>query len=406
MTMPRITDADRRTRMIRRHGLSARTRHPDLRTATRAITAWHATEPATVHLSLQARVDGVTVADVDAALFEQRWLVKQLAMRRTLFAFDRDLVAAAVAGAGARTLAGEITKSAGALERDGIATDGRAWLDEARERVLDVVRAEPEGLSLTQVRAALPDLDLRVAQSPGAAWSTGVPVLAWLLTQLGAQGRIVRGGPDGHWRNPRQRWVDAPSWHGVEPPSITAAEGYRELIEAYIGSYGPVTEADICWWLGATKGAVRAAVAALDVVQVQVEPDGSTASDGVAYVLADDLDAIVAAKPEPPSAVLLPVLDPTVMGWRGRDFYLDPADVAQLSDGRGNLGTTVWWDGRVVGAWAQRPDGTVRTGLLHEVPHEAHDAIAEQVERVQRFVGDEVVGTVYPSPLMKSLRSA
>lgn len=403
MTLPRITDDRRRDRLVRRHGLSPQTRHPDLRSATRALTAWHATEPASVHLALHARVDGITVADVEQALFEQRWLVKQLAMRRTLFAFDRDLVAAVVASAGARTLAGEVSRSAGVLERDGIATDGRAWLDEARERVAAVVSGAPDGLTLAQVRKALPDLDLRVEQSPGAAWSTGVPVIGWLLTQLGTLGRITRGPQEGHWRNPRHRWIDAPAWHGVPPPTMSSGAGYREVIRAYVSGFGPVTEADIVWWLGATKGSVRSALAELDVVPVQVAVGAGEFAE--AFVLADDLDDLVDGERPRPAAALLPVLDPTVMGWRGRDFYLDPQDVAQVSDGRGNLGATVWWDGRVVGAWAQTPDGTVRTGLLHEVPRAGHAAIAEEAERLQAFVGTEHVSSVYPSPLMKALRT-
>ena len=56
------------------------------------MTVLHATEPATVYLSLHARVDGLTVADVDRALYDDRTLVKQLAMRRTLFVFPRDLL--------------------------------------------------------------------------------------------------------------------------------------------------------------------------------------------------------------------------------------------------------------------------------------------------------------------------
>ena len=60
-----------------------------------------------------------------------------------------------------------------------------------------------------------------------------------------------------------------------------------------------------------------------------------------------------------PWAALLPVLDPTVMGWKERDFYLGPHGPL-LFDTNGNAGTTAWWDGRIVGCWAQDPDGVVR----------------------------------------------
>nr|WP_233221387.1 crosslink repair DNA glycosylase YcaQ family protein [Streptomyces carminius] len=59
------------------------------------MTVLHATEPATVHLSCHARMNALTTADVDRALFTDRGLAKQLAVRRTLFVFPRDLLPAA-----------------------------------------------------------------------------------------------------------------------------------------------------------------------------------------------------------------------------------------------------------------------------------------------------------------------
>lgn len=47
----------------------------------------HGTDPATIYLSAHARVEGMTVADLDQALYVTRSVVKHLAMRRTLFVF-------------------------------------------------------------------------------------------------------------------------------------------------------------------------------------------------------------------------------------------------------------------------------------------------------------------------------
>ncbi len=66
-------------------------------------------------------------------------------------------------------------------------------------------------------------------------------------------------------------------------------------------------------------------------------------------------------------AALLPGLDATVMGWKERDWYLDPGMVPKLFDTVGNAGNTVLVSGRVVGAWGQRPDGTVVVGLLDRI---------------------------------------
>ena len=54
------------------------------------------------------------------------------------------------------------------------------------------------------------------------------------------------------------------------------------------------------------------------------------------------------------------------MGWAERDWYLGPHGAA-LFDSSGNAGPTVWWEGRVVGGWSQRPDGEIVFELLEDV---------------------------------------
>ena len=84
----------------------------------------HATEPASVHLAVAARSEGVTVADVDRALYDDRTLVKQLAMRRTLFAFPRDLLPAVWGSASARVAEIERKRIGGQRVSGGLADDG------------------------------------------------------------------------------------------------------------------------------------------------------------------------------------------------------------------------------------------------------------------------------------------
>ncbi len=70
--MRHFADQERRDRIARRHALAPEHRVGDAESAVRAMTVLHATEPPTVYLSVACRVDGVSVADVDAALFEDR----------------------------------------------------------------------------------------------------------------------------------------------------------------------------------------------------------------------------------------------------------------------------------------------------------------------------------------------
>lgn len=146
---------------------------------------------------------------------------------------------------------------------------------------------------------------------------------------------------------------------------------------------------DLVWWLGGTKTIVRAALADLGAVAVPL--DGG----GAGWLLPDDLAEV----PDPgPWVALLPVLDPTVMGWRGRDFYLGPHR-DQLFDLRGNAGTTAWADDRVVGCWVQDDAGVVEVRLLERVPASTRRALAA---RLTAWLAGLRVGSVYGSPAMRA----
>jgi len=351
-----IPDSERRSRLARRHALAPAHRAADPEAATRAVTVLHSTEPATVYLSLWARVDGVTVADVDRALYDDRTLVKQLAMRRTLFVFPRDLLPAAWGSASARVAAALGARLAKEVESHNLADDGAAWLEDAKAAVLDVLAGQ--ALTAQEVRARVPALEGRLDLSPGKKYAANVPVAPRVLTQLGVEGSIVRGANAGHWRLSKPRWTLMSDWLGDVPPATKADEGYAELVGRWLRSFGPGTEDDLVWWLGATKGAVRAALAALGAVEVSL--DGG----GTGWVLPDDVE------PEDDVeawAALLPVLDPTVMGWKQRDWYLGP-HASQLFDSNGNAGTTAWWGGRIVGCWVQDDAGVVEVRLLEKLP--------------------------------------
>ena len=381
----RIDDVERRARLARRHAVAPAHRVGDPVAATRAVAVLHATEPASVHLAVHARAD-VARSAVEHALEGERSLVRQLAMRRTMFVFPRDLLPATWGSAAARTAAAERTRLAKDLVRAGVTDDGPAWLLEAERQILSALAAAPEGLTAVELRERAPAMDVR-ADLPSFAIVPGR-----FLTVLGAEARLVRGGNTSHWRVFRPRWRVMEEWLGAAPGPLTPAEGYVALVRRWLERFGPGTETDLVWWLGATKGAVRGALADVGAVEVTLET-GETA-----YVLADDVEV---EPPVEPWAALLPVLDPTVMGWKQRGFYLGEHGPV-LFDRNGNAGTTAWWDGRVVGCWVQDPDGAVEVRLLEDVPAEGRAALRVEAGRLQTWLAGERVGTVYPSPAMRT----
>jgi hypothetical protein len=384
--MRHVPDAERRARLAVRHALAPSARVSTPEAATAAVAVLHATEPATVYLSCWARVDGLALADVDRALYDDRNLVKQLAMRRTLFVFPRELLPAVWPSASARVARTErnaIAKDALKAGLDG----GDGWLDVARAQVLSVLSREPDGLQAAAIREAAPALDVKVSVSAGSQWSG-----SRVLTHLGLTGELMRGENTGHWRTSRPRWTLTGDWLPEVPAWWTPEDGYRELVRRWLAAFGPGTEADIVWWLGATKGIVRAALSSLEAVEVGLD------SGETGWLLPDDLDPV--ADPGPWVA-LLPALDPTTMGWRGRDFYLGPHREA-LFDRNGNGGTTAWVDGRIVGCWVQDEAGVVSVVTLEPVSAAARRALEAEAERLTAWLAGLRLLSAWSSPAMRA----
>lgn len=385
--MRHVTDDERRARLAVRHALAPGSQVETPEAVTRAMTVLHSTEAATVYLSCWARCATLEVDDVDRALYVERSLVKQLAMRRTLFVFPRDLLPAVWGSASARVAGTERASIAKDAVKAALDVDGHDWLDRARSGVLAALADEPAGLTAREVREAVPLINVKVAVTPGTSWTA-----SRVITQLGATADVVRAANTGHWRTSRPRWTLMRHWLDDLPQAWSAADGYREIVRRWLQSFGPGTEDDLVWWLGSTRAVVRTALAELDAVAVSLDHDGT------GWLLPDDLAEV--ADPGPWVA-LLPVLDPTVMGWRERDFYLRPHR-EQLFDRNGNAGTTVWVDGRVVGCWVQDEHGVVELRLLDPVATRSRRALEAQAARLTTWLGGVRISPVYQAPAMRS----
>ncbi|WP_425481678.1 winged helix DNA-binding domain-containing protein [Arthrobacter luteolus] len=354
----------------------------------------HATEAPSVHLSCWARTSSVGVDDVERALYDSRSLIKQQSMRETLFVFPRELLPAVWGSAAARVAAVHRRRLIRDLERWGPAGEGRgaAWLAAAGDAVLACL-ADGVPRSSKQIRQEVPEADGVIMQAPGKSWGGPVAIAPRVLAQLGFDGAASRAGNAGAWYASRPTWTTAEAWWGqAVPAALDPREGYAELVDRWLWSYGPGTVEDIAWWLGGTKGTVRTALDDLGAECVSLE-DGSTG-----WLRADDLDPVAAPEPW---AALLPLLDPTVMGWKERAFYLGGFG-PQLFDSIGNAGTTAWVNGRVAGAWVQDPEGEVELRLLDGgLSLDEGEALAAEARRLSAWLDGQRVFAVYPSPAMQ-----
>jgi hypothetical protein len=343
------------------------------------------------HLGLWARVAGYTTADLDAAVCEGRTLWRMHAMRRTLFVVPaRD--AAVFAGAAGRAIARKERRRVEQWLGAEMAPSALpAWLADVEQRTLDALAAAGT-CTTAELAAAVPELATRVTLGSGR-WATRAPLSSRLLFVLAMEGRIVRTRPAGTWRSSQYRWAVADAWFAELPEPIAEDAARVELARRYLAGYGPVTTTDVRWWTG---WAARQTAAALQAAGAEpVVLDGG----GEAWVLAGEE---FGEEPDEASVALLPGLDPTPMGWKERDWYLD-GHGARLFDTNGNVGPTVWAGGRIVGGWSQRPDGEVVVGLLERVPAETASRVAAEAAALTAWLDGTVLSTRFPVPLEREL---
>jgi hypothetical protein len=382
-----ITATERRVRLARRHHLAAESPAADASALAERLVGLHATDPATVFLAAWARIPDFTVPDLETAMYDQGALRKHLAMRRTLFVFPTSLMPVVQAACTDAVLARERRRLVTAVEESGIAADGAGWVARAEQATLDALAARGPSTG-AQLSRTVAELQVKVSYGEGR-WAGPVGVAGRVFTILAAEGRIARGRPSGSWTSSQHRWTLA-SPAGSEMPEPDAQ---IELVRRWLAAFGPAYMDDLTWWTGLGVTKIRPAIAALAVVEVDLEGEAG-------FVLPDDVDPVPSVAPW---AAFLPSLDPTTMGWKRRDWYLGD-HAAALFDTSGNAGPTVWWDGQVVGGWSQRPSGEVVYRLLEDVGADAATAIENEAARLQDWVGGTVVNARFPSPLHRELR--
>jgi hypothetical protein len=385
--MQRISVDQRRARLARRHRLAGNP-GTTVEDVNRSLVCLHATDPATIYLSAWARIGGFKTAELDHALYDDRSLIKHMAMRRTLFVVDRDDLPDVQSAASDRVAGSEARKMIRMIEKDGIAPDGNRWLEQAKSLVMAALDGGREATS-AELRDELEMLQGTVSYGSGR-WAADLPIAPRILTILSAEGRVVRATNRGDWAASRPRWTLMDSWLGQPFRPSTPADGHRGMVERWLRAFGPGTSDDIKWWLGSTVAAVKRSLSELELAEVEL--DG-----GTGYLLADDLDDEPAVAPW---VALLPALDPTPMGWTDRDWYLGDHK-SLVYDTSGNAGPTIWSDGRIVGGWWQDPDGVVVVHLLEDVGRDVSAAVDAQAAGLTDWLAGRVVLPRFPSPLAK-----
>jgi hypothetical protein len=382
---------ERRARLAIRHHLAPGERAGTVAAAVAGVVALHGTDPASVYLSARARTRNVDKAAIEHALYEERSLVRMLGMRRTVFVVPADLVPVIQAGCTDQIAERLRRQLAQVVQEAGVAPDAATWLKEVGEGTVRLLaeRGSATGAELARDEPRLRTQIIAAADNP---YGGAVNLTTRLLTVLSAEGLIVRGRPRGGWTSSQFSWSRAP-----ERTDLPAGVARTALARRWLTAFGPALRADLQWWTGWTAAQVRQALSSLDIAEVDL--DGAPG-----ILLADDQEPAVPAEPW---AALLPALDPSAMGWRERSWYVGE-HAAALFDRSGNIGPTAWWDGRIVGGWAQRANGEIAVRLLEDTGAEAAAAITAEAELLRDWIGPQPPTRVIPrfrTPLERELAS-
>jgi hypothetical protein len=358
---PTVSLARARAFTLARQGLAG-DGHPSALDAVRAIGGVYGTAP-TCYLSCVARVDGLSVADVDAELYERRTIVRHRAMRQSSYALavaDLPVVVGAT-GVGVGQAEARILRQCGL---------DAAGYEALAERVAAVLRGKPP-LTVQELRRSLGD--------DAPAHREALPFAVGLM---GRQCRVLRAQVRGGWHSDVYAYAAWDDWLGAPVEPLDPALARTELARRYLRAFGPATADDLRWWAGWPARDANAAVATLGDDAARVDLEGA----GESLVLAQDLDALRGADPASVAGVrLLPLWDAYTMGYAARGRLVADADLPRVYDRSGNGTAVVLVDGVAAGVWElEAPAGgdlTVRVApfAARSVPVAGVEAAAQRI---------------------------
>jgi hypothetical protein len=388
----RCGDDQRRARLALRHHLAPAALADGVAAVAGDLAGLHATDPATVVLAARARLRAPAPQAIEDALYVERSVVRILGMRRTMFVVPVELAPVVQAACTRALVPGERRRFVALLESAGVADDGARWLLETERATLAALAVRGEATA-AQLSEDVPALRTKIAVAQDKPYAAVQGVSTKVLFLLAADGLIARGRPLGSWTSTLYRWAPMGTWLPDGIADLSTDDAAAGLVRRWLAAFGPATTADLKWWTGWTAALLKRALARIETVEVAL--DGGA----VGLLLAGDDEPVAAPAPW---AALLPALDPTAMGWTERAWYLGEHRAA-LFDRSGNIGPSIWWDGRIVGGWAQRKDGEVVVRLLEDAGADAAAAIVTEAARLRDWLGDVRVTPRFRTPLEREL---
>jgi Winged helix DNA-binding domain len=305
-------------------------------------------DPRGARLAVRARSEGVTAADVERALTEERSLLIAWLNRGTLHLVRSE----DYPWLHALTTPPLATSNTRRLRQEGVSADAA----EKGVRTIEKALAEEGPLTRPQLRERLD--------------AAGVPTAGQALVHLfflaTLRGIAVRGPMVGK----EHAYVLVRDWLGPQE-AVDREQALGELARRYLVGHAPADDRDLARWAGLPLRDARAGLASISAQLVERQ-------DGLL-----ELKKTPPAAPIPPPRLLGPY-DPVLLGWTSREEIVGPHKMLVTDNGLFRPFAMV--GGRAVATW-RLAGGKVTIEHLDEVKKKDAAALESDAARVLEFLG-------------------
>jgi hypothetical protein len=351
------------------HKLTERAERDEMISVVRRIDGVHAQLMSAAELALGARINALRPDDVQAALWNERSLVKSWFMRGTLHlvaAEDFPLIIGALSSL-------RHFRRPSWLKHHGVSL-------EELESIIEAVRVTLGGSGMT--RKQLVEAIVEETQEPQLAellrsgWGA-------LLKPAAYQGYLCYGPSAGQkvtFASP-QKWLGP--WRPLEPE-----EALKEMARRFLNAYGPAAPEEFGRWLGLPPSKAKGVFRSLGDEIEEVDLEG-----WLSWALASTVEQMKSLD-RSPTVRLLPYFDPYVVAAYRHSAYL----VAEENKGRvyrpqGWIYPVVLVDGRFAGVWESEEKRSrlhISVELFAEAGKRVKTGIESEAARLGRCSGREV----------------
>jgi len=303
-------------------------------------------DPRGARLAIRARTTGLTAADVDRALSEDRSLLITWLNRGTLHLVRSE----DYPWLHALTTPPLFSSAARRLRQEGMS---EAEVERG-VKVIEKALADEGPLTRVQLRDRLESADVPTARQ----------ALIHLLFLTTLHGTAIRGPMVGK----QHAYVLVHDWLGEQKP-VDREQALAELARRYLVGHGPAGDRDLARWAGLPLRDARAGLAA-------IAPELEEGEDGLV-----DLAKRSPAAPLPPPR-LLGAYEPVLLGWTSREEIVGPHKLLVTDNGLFRPFALV--NGRAVATW-RFARGKVSIEPLERVTEKAMAALDADAADIERF---------------------